>query len=76
MDHVYHIGEINKPWEDVEKTEWLSEQTVERSYQKLVLNQLKGLEQKFKISQYGELDYSEEGFGKYPLQMLKSNLNF
>jgi hypothetical protein len=72
MDHVYHIGEINKPWEDVEKTEWLSEQTVERSYQKLVLNQLEGLEQKFKISQYGELDYSEEGFCKYPLQMLKS----
>lgn len=57
------------PWGETEKTNWLNEQTVKRSYLDEVVSKINVLEGKFNITQYGALSYAPE---KYPLFILKS----
>lgn len=65
----YPIGAPGQPWGDAEKTEWLSRQRKQRSYADDVLSAVERLRPRFDVVQYGELDYSPDG---YPLFALKS----
>jgi hypothetical protein len=59
-------------WGDKEKTNWLTEQVIQRSYLDEVVSKLDGFKNIFNISQYGALSYAPK---KYPLFIVK-NLNF
>lgn len=65
----YSIGTPETPWGDVEKAEWLSRQTRQRSYQADVLNGIERLRARFDVVQYGQLDYRPD---PYPLFAIKS----
>lgn len=67
--HFYPIGTPGKPWGDVEKKEWLSLQTVKRSYADVVLSKIPALKEKFEVSNYGFLPINKE---RYPLFVLQS----
>lgn len=69
---IYHIGTPGQPWGQAEQQHWLAEQQLKRSYQVDVLSELAALAAQFEIIQYGELDYQAQGFGRYPLYVLKS----
>lgn len=69
---IYHIGNQGQAWGEAEKQQWLAEQRIKRSYQSDVLSQLSALKSQFEVIQYGELDYQAQGFGRYPLFLLKS----
>ncbi len=56
-------------WGTKEKTAWLAEQKIQRSYLDEVVTRLESLKGKFKIEQYGSLSYAPE---KYPLYILKT----
>ena len=60
----YPIGTPGKKWGEAEKSQWLALQTVNRSYQKEVLNKLEQLKSRFKVEQYGALPIDE---AKYPV---------
>jgi len=60
------------PWGEKEKSNWLTEQVVQRSYLDTVVSKIDALRNKFDVSQYGSLSYAPE---KYPLFTLRS-LNF
>jgi len=59
----------NKSWGATEKADWLSKQTIKRSYHNDVVTKVKKLANKFEIDQYGILNYQEN---KYPLYFIKS----
>lgn len=65
----YSIGTLGKPWTDVERQQWLDVQSVKRSYQDDVLNQLLQLRTDFDITQYSALAFNDE---RYPLFGVKS----
>jgi len=65
----YHIGKANHKWDETDKKEWLSMQTIKRSYEKEVLDHLHALQDQFEIEQYGSLSYFPK---KYPLLILKT----
>lgn len=48
---------IKQPWGDAEKSRWLSEQVVQRSYEREVLDKVNNLGTRFELKQYGELVY-------------------
>jgi len=60
------------PWGELEKKDWLAEQTVKRSYQDDVVSKINKLDNQFEITKYGALSYDKD---KYPLFILK-NKNF
>jgi hypothetical protein len=60
------------PWGEKEKSNWLKEQVVKRSYIDDVVSKIDLLRGEFEVTSYGELSYAPE---KYPLFMIK-NLNF
>lgn len=60
----YHIGNTGQKWGEPEKRQWLSEQTVQRSYQEQVLSKLEPLKQDFDVQQYSALSFDKE---RYPL---------
>lgn len=57
------------PWGEKEKTNWLEEQVVKRSYLDSVVSKIDALRDKFDVTKYGALSYAPE---KYPLFILKS----
>ncbi len=68
---TYHIGTPGQPWGATQRTQWLNEQTLKRSYHEHVLTKLnaliKNLTPRFDIQQYGALSYDAE---RYPLLAL------
>ena len=65
MKHQENI----KPWGTLEKSRWLSKQTIKRSYHQQVERKIKALGDAFDVEQYGLLRYSSN---EYPLYAVKS----
>ncbi|MDN6320608.1 MAG: M14 family metallocarboxypeptidase [Marinobacter sp.] len=65
----YSIGSPGTPWGDVERAEWLSQQSRQRSYESEVLSVIERLRPRFDVEQYGCLDY---GSDSYPLMAIRS----
>jgi len=57
-------------WGEKERTDWLAEQTIKRSYEDEVLAKIESIGKQFSIEKYGELSYHPE---KYPLYVIKSS---
>lgn len=72
MEKIYHIGTVGQPWGDAEKAQWLSEQTIKRSYAEQVLPAIEALRADFDVEHYGELDYQHVCGKLYPLYAVKS----
>ena len=68
-EEVYPIGIPGQKWEQAEKAEWLTRQSIRRSYAQQVLEKLKHLQDRFELVQYGALSISPD---QYPLFVLKS----
>jgi hypothetical protein len=60
----YPIGTPGQPWGDAEKAEWLSRQSVRRSYAEEVLAKLRSIDAAFELRQYGSLAIDPR---RYPL---------
>jgi len=65
----YPIGKSNQKWDEKDKTKWLNQQIIKRSYHDEVVTKLDALDGTFDIEQYGSLSYSPEN---YPLYILKT----
>lgn len=77
----YSFGTPGQVWGDGEKRLWLAQQTVQRHYQRDVVDPLKhlfspvgpsDLQACAECFSYGSLDYRAEGFEIYPLWAVKS----
>lgn len=66
----YPIGTPGQPWGDSEKAEWRAQQRKRRSYADEVVSKIDALRDRFDVSQYGELDYAQDG--RYPLFAIRS----
>jgi len=69
MTMTYSIGTPGQKWGEEEKKQWLSAQTIKRSYQDEVVAKLKELPDGLILHQYGALPYDED---KYPLYFIRS----
>lgn len=65
----YPIGKPGTPWGEVERAEWLSQQTRQRSYESDVLSVIERLRPRFDVEEYGHLNY---GANRYPLMAIRS----
>ena len=65
----YPIGTPGIPWGEVERAEWLSQQTRQRSYESDVVSVIERLRSRFDVEAYGHLDYGADG---YPLMAIRS----
>ncbi|MBV2208158.1 MAG: M14 family metallocarboxypeptidase [Thermomonas sp.] len=65
-----NIGTPGTPWGDAEKKQWRVLQHKKRSYTDEVVSKVDALRERFHVTQYGELDYAEDG--RYPLFALLS----
>jgi hypothetical protein len=65
----YPIGTPGVAWGDTERSAWLSQQQVQRSYAADVLGRIESLRAHFDVEQYGQLDYQSE---HYPLFAIRS----
>lgn len=65
----YPIGTPGAPWGDVERSEWLSQQPRQRSYESEVLSAIERLRSRFDVELYGRLDYGPDS---YPLMAIRS----
>ena len=63
------LGTSGVPWGDAEKIQWRARQHKQRSYVDEVVSKLNTLLESFKVLQYGELDYGDDGH--YPLYALR-----
>lgn len=72
MDKIYHIGSVGQPWTEAEKAQWLSEQSIKRSFFHDVLPAIIACDSTFDVYQYGELDYRHVCGKTYPLYAVKS----
>jgi len=70
QEPAYHIGVAGKPWGEAERKEWLSEQSIKRSYKEQVLDSLSELDPEFDLINYGALSYDS---GRYPLYAAQPN---
>lgn len=73
---IYMSGQVlsdgtmpSKKWGAVEKSAWLAEQKIQRSYTDDVLRKIDNLRERFTIEQYGALSFNPE---KYPLFVVKT----
>ena len=66
---TYPIGVPGKKWGADEKTTWLAEQRIQRSYKEEVLVKLEAIKDRFDMTQYGALSCSP---GRYPLYLVKT----
>lgn len=66
---AYPIGTPGVPWGEVERAEWLSQQTRQRSYESEVLSVIERLRSRFDVEEYGRLDY---GTDRYSLMAIRS----
>lgn len=63
------LGTPGQPWGEAEKQAWVQAQSVQRSYNHLVVKRIEALKNRdFEVHQYGTLSYSEQ----YPLFVVKS----
>ncbi len=69
-DSPAEIGTPGLPWGYAEKAQWRAGRRRQRSYAEDVLPRIQALRQRFRVQQYGELDYGEDG--RYPLFGLQS----
>ena len=69
MSYEYPIGTPNTPWGEVEKAQWLENQSIKRQYADEVIAKIKTLPEQFETVQYGSLPYDEQ---RYPLYALKT----
>ncbi|MCG9759692.1 MULTISPECIES: M14 family metallopeptidase [Pseudoalteromonas] len=67
MQRQYAIGTPGVPWTSQEKTLWLENQTIKRSYSEEVVTQIKALKQGFDVTEYGQLDYPNQTYSLYAL---------
>ncbi|MFQ3229251.1 M14 family metallocarboxypeptidase [Reinekea sp.] len=65
----YPIGTPGKPWGNLEREEWLSQQTKHRSYETDVMSVIDRLRKNFDVEQYGSLNYGSES---YPLFAIRN----
>ena len=68
-ESTYPIGTPGIPWADQERSEWLSRQQVQRSYEELALRAIQSLEGQYLVDCYGRLSATPE---RYPLYALRS----
>jgi len=69
----YPIGKPGTPWDAADKALWLSRQQVQRSYAAEVVAPLQThLPAQAELFQYGVLDYTRFGLGRYPLYAVRS----
>lgn len=68
-DATYPIGTAGRPWGPAERSEWRSQQAVQRSYAADVLSVIDTLRSRYDVVDYGRLDYAPESF---PLVAVKS----
>jgi hypothetical protein len=66
---AYPIGTPGKKWDEDEKTQWLAQQKIKRSYADEVLAKLEPLKEHFEYEQYGALSCDPN---RYPLIALKT----
>ncbi|AZG36855.1 MULTISPECIES: M14 family metallopeptidase [Shewanella] len=66
---AYPIGTPGQKWTDADKSQWLAQVTIKRSYQDEVVSKLTPLAAQFEQVQYGALSYDAD---KYPLFAFKS----
>lgn len=64
------IGTPGVAWGDAEKAQWRALQHKKRSYADEVVSKIDALRERFHVTQYGNLDYAEDG--SYPLFALLS----
>lgn len=69
MSYTYPIGTPGTPWGEEEKAQWLSRQSVQRSYQDEVLDRLEFSGETFEVIEYGALSIEP---GRYPLFAFKT----
>ncbi len=69
-EQPYSIGVPGEPWNQAHKREWLSQQSIKRSYKNDVLAVLDRLPEDFKVSQYGALSHDAK---RYPLFAVSSS---
>ena len=73
LDSSYPIGTPGAPWGAAEKTAWLVRQLLRRSYADEVVAPLKArLPASAELFEYGALDYTRLGLGRYPLYAVRS----
>ncbi|MDO6822861.1 M14 family metallocarboxypeptidase [Marinobacter sp. 1_MG-2023] len=65
----YPIGTPGIPWGEVERAEWVSRQTRQRSYESEVLSVIERLRSRFDVEEFGRLDYGPD---TYPLMAIRS----
>ncbi len=58
----YPIGMPGAPWGEVERAEWLSRQTRQRSYESEVVSVIERLRSRFDMEEYGRLDYGPDSY--------------
>lgn len=68
-EQQYPIGTPGQPWGVEEKQQWLTQQSVKRSYFDDVVTQINQLHDQFDVEQYGALEYPNNTF---PLFLLKT----
>ncbi len=69
----YPIGTPGTPWGDAERSAWLARQHVKRRYDDEVVAPLKAnVPAAGELLQYGVLDYTRLGLGRYPLYAVRS----
>ncbi len=68
----YPIGIPGQPWGAAEKQAWRARQAVKRSYADEVVAPLQRLAAPAELIQYGALDYTHLGLGRYPLFAVRS----
>lgn len=60
---------MTKPWGPSEKADWLTKQTIKRSYKDEVISKIEKLKSSMDVSTYGSLSYDP---AKYPLYVIKT----
>lgn len=76
----YPIGTAGLAWGAAERTAWLAQQSIQRSYlaevvtplTTMLLNRDSALPDVAELVEYGVLDYQSHGFAKYPLYAVRS----
>ncbi len=76
----YPIGNIDEPWGDSEKSQWLDKQLIKRSYHGDVISKANAMcelpivKKLFTLEKYNQLDYENviQGASKYPLLAFKT----
>ncbi len=59
---AYPIGTPGAPWGEVERAEWLSRQTRQRSYESEVVSVIERLRPRFDLEAYGRLDDGPDSY--------------